>query len=232
MSNSLYVGAYWSARAEPVDACTARATRCLAGLSASDSLLQSWFLKASRRTASRAPIDPDVELAELLLRGRNHRENDNTPIEDLGYSLGLWNGDADDPTSLTIRCGVAKTIPGESNAVVLNLPPKSERCRHLYGPGGAASLLEVLVESWEPDWATVTSNASREALGSRGGAVLGWFTYLSARRGHVPALPTPFRAQTNASGTIVTTNSETPPDPALLEQLEQLLGAQLMRPSG
>jgi hypothetical protein len=53
------------------------------------------------------------------------------------------------------------------------------------------TLVHAIVDAFEPDWAVVTSHALREKApkGEPGDVLVGWLTYLSGRRGELPALP-------------------------------------------
>jgi hypothetical protein len=235
VSESLYVAAYWPARAESIEACAARVGRCLRGLSSLDVLLASWFLKGKRRSAANVPFDIDIDVSSVfdaLLRGRNRRDTDRSVIDDLGFRLGVWNGDDDDPVGLAIKCGMSNATPGLSNAVVLDLPLRSPRGANLYSRAVVAAAIEILVEAWDPDWATVTSNSLREAQAVTGGRpVVGCLTYLSAGRGDVPPLPAPFVVErVAAAGSLISVDEDfAVVEPGLLSKLSAMLGASLLR---
>jgi hypothetical protein len=121
----------------------------------------------------------------LLRAGENRRDVDSSPISELGFSTGLWNGDFDRPVGLSNKCGAwSSAVP---NSFVLNLPPALGTTTGLYEPETARGMLEAVVDAWEPKWATWTSHSLREAQGAQIGVpVLGWATYLSSRMG-IPA---------------------------------------------
>ena len=233
VSESLYVGAYWPARAESAGACAARAVVAFERLAAVDELLRSWSLKGARRAAARLPFDAHVEsVLQALTAGRNRRDDDGSVIDALGFSLGVWNGDGADPVGLSIRCGISAAIPGLSNAVVLTLPANSARSAGLYSRQGTGRLIGALVEAWEPDWATMTSNSLREAQAVTGGRpVLGYLTYVSAGRGEVRPLPAPFGVEHLAAGSIVSVDNSAAVEPAMMARLSAMLGSNLLRPS-
>ena len=226
----LYIAAYWSARSEDVEQCALRTERCLAALAAVDPLLTLWFSKRAARSRARVPVVPDAEaLRADLLAGRNRRDDDRSVLSDLGFRLGFWNGDDDDPVSLSIKCGLSNGAPGLSNAVVLDLPPPSPRCANLYTLDAVSAQLQSLVDAWSADWAVVTSNSLRAAQGCGGGSpVLGWVSYLSARRGVVPQLPAPFSRLPLWGGSVIMTGSSVPPDAESVLRLRELLGPHLL----
>jgi hypothetical protein len=234
MSERFYAGAYWPARAETAEACAARAATCLAKLGEVDPLLATWFHKGGSPKLAQRPFPTDTEsLVGELLRGRNRRDSDRSVIVELGFRISAWNGNDKDPAAISIGCGKSRQVPGVSNAVVINLPPPSERSAEIYSREGAMAVLLALVESWDPDWATVASDSLRDLRAAPAGSpVLGWLTYLSRRRGTVPAgLPAPFDATpVGTSGSIVSVSEEPPPpDSQLILALERHLGPKLLR---
>ncbi len=230
LSESLYVGAYWPARVESAEACAARAVVGFERLASVDELLRSWRLKGARRSAALLPFDTRVEsVLQALTAGRNRRDDAGSVIDALGYSLGVWNGDGADPVGLSIRCGISATTPGLSNSVVVTLPAKSARSAGLYNRQGAALIVAALVEAWEPDWATVTSNSLREAQAVVSGRpVLGLLTYVSAGRGEMPPVPAPFSVEQVAAGSLISVDDDfAAVDPAVVSRLAATLGPNL-----
>jgi len=194
MSATFYVGAYWGARREDVEPCARRLQDFLERLSDIDSQFATWFRTGrSRRDALRRRVDPTREgLTELLLAGR-HRRDTGSVMEDLGYSIGMWNGREPD-AGLSVHCGGYTAVAGILNSCVVELPPMSAESEALYEVGVARSLMAAVVECWEPDWATWTSHELRESLPFQTGEVIvGWMTYLSSsllsRESRLPALP-------------------------------------------
>lgn len=119
------------------------------------------------------------ELEELLLAGQNRRDMDRVPIPELGFSAGLWNGDFERGVGLSVNCGVwSRVVP---NSFVLKLPKVGEAVE-LYTAQTAMAVFRVVVDAWEPEWATWSSAALRELQGAEPPAkVMGWATYLSSR---------------------------------------------------
>jgi hypothetical protein len=228
VNDSFYIGAYWPTRPEPLEMCTSRAERFISELADVDALLAPWFLKGARRSPASAALVTDRESLSLALAsGSNRRDADGSVIDELGFSLSVWNGDEADPVSLSIRCGIS--APGMSNSVVVNLPPPSERSAKLYDRATASAVLMILVEAWDPDWATMTSNSLREAQGAGAGRpVLGWLTYLSANRGRPPALSAPFSVEPVEKGAIVVADRIEDADARLLATLTEALGPDLL----
>ena len=175
---SLYAGAYWGPRRETLDACAERADAFMEGLRSLDPALATWYkLGRSRRDALRHQvlIEHDV-LRKLLESGRNRRDFDRTVIEELGYSMFLWNGQ-EPSIGLHIGCGVSS--PYVTNVVVIDLPRSDEDLGKLASAETARNLMRLLVQCWDPEWSTLSSHDWREEQEVQAGeAVLGWMTYI------------------------------------------------------
>src|SRR4051812_37744269 len=89
-----YAGVYWGARREDVGECAGRAELFCHMLARGDATLGQWY--RAGRTARGSPGHPvhtedREELKELLLRGRSRTDLDKQIMEDLGFSLRVWN---------------------------------------------------------------------------------------------------------------------------------------------
>jgi hypothetical protein len=102
-----YLGLYWGARCEPVEVCAGRLASCLASLGRCSVSLGSWSTRAG-------DVDADADaLRELLLAGVNRRDAGASPIEELGFSVGLWNRDRQVPIGVSVTCGSwSRRCPG------------------------------------------------------------------------------------------------------------------------
>jgi hypothetical protein len=216
LSESTYAGGYWGPRAESVEECAARLTRFLDELEAAHPLLAMRYeLGHSPRSGAPSTLDATA----LLRGGRNRRDTDGTVIEELGYSVGLWNGDDSAGAGLSVGCGT--TSAWIVNAVVLSLPVDDDDGRPVPLPTEVnRRAFTSLVQCWAPDWATWTSDAARDAQPDDADAiVLGWLTYLSTAAGTVSSrkLPTGVTAEPFAAGTLLTIgDGSTPLDARLL----------------
>jgi hypothetical protein len=155
-----FVGAYWTAREETRIACAGRIAAFLRSL-AGKPLLSRWYLKGRSRTTAVTPLDLTVEGIAKKLR-QNHTDIPRRPIPDLGFSLGIWNGDDEASAGLMLKCGAYSTWVG--NSVVLSLPRQEP-------PNDAAALarfrelVEKIAAAFDPDVAVPTSSE----LNARGG---------------------------------------------------------------
>jgi hypothetical protein len=141
--------------------------------------------------------------------------------EELGFSLGLWNGDnTSDASRLSLTCGCAS--PWVSNACVVNLPEEGSAAQRLLQASVLAQVLKAMVLAWEPEYGVATSHSLREHLSesAEAGTFLGWVSYFSHRRGLVPPLPSPVQVEpVEDKGTLIILTPErfTASNPAHLE---------------
>jgi hypothetical protein len=177
---SFYLGAYWGNRRESALQCGERLARCVARLGGVDAVLGGWFRRARSKAAARTPVDLDPEsLGGLFAQGRDRRDVDGEVIEELGFSVGLWNR-ATPAVGLSATAGAYPSFPGVVNSFLLEFPPPEGEALRLYEPGAAQAIFDAVVEAWEPAWATWTSNSLRDAQDAAPREpVVGWLTYLA-----------------------------------------------------
>ena len=174
---SFYLGAYWGCRKESASECGQRLARCIAGLGAVDPVLGSWFLKGWSRKSAKTPVDASaVALGELFAKGRNRRDFGGEVIEELGFSVGMWNRAKPE---VGLSAGVGMYTPVVPNCFVLDFPAPDGDALRLFDPDAARAIFTIVVEAWEPAWATWTSRRLREAQDDAAQVpVVGWLTYL------------------------------------------------------
>lgn len=205
MSSAFYLGAYWGQRHESPEACGDRLAQCLTSLASHTDVVATWYLKANRKAeATQAPVSVDADALTALLRlGQNRRDTDGTPIIELGFSAALWNGDLEHAAGLMVQCGAWS--PVVSNRFVLDLPSDSDGVTELFLPETARDMLRAVINSWEPEWATWTSDALREVQKAAPGApVFGWMTYLSSREVSDADVPAGVEVEPFGAGVLVT----------------------------
>ncbi|MCA0145760.1 Imm52 family immunity protein [Blastococcus sp. LR1] len=183
MADAFYVGAYWGPREESVDDCAVRLSGQLSTLTGLDPLLQGWFKKGKSRKAALAnevDTSPD-SLRALLLAGRQRRDDDErSVIADLGFSVGLWNGQAIS-VALSVHCGSGAAVQGmTSNYLTIQLPPAQKDSASLYRRDVALGLMRSVVTSWAPAWSTWTNHRLRSAQNPQPHEVVaGWATFVA-----------------------------------------------------
>lgn len=190
MAVDLYIGAYWKARQESAHQCASRLSRLLVELARCDAVFASWCKKARKRrdaTQSQIGIDDVEALSDLLEAGRNRRDIDNRAIDDLGYRVGIWNGEATSKAvSLSVTCGAYSPNAQLGNSVVLDFP---EELGDLAKWDHTIQVLSAVAQAWEPDWAGVISRASRERRNFQPGVpFVDWMLYLSNQIYSVPEI--------------------------------------------
>jgi hypothetical protein len=163
VADTFCAGAYWPARSEPVEECADRLARFPGALGAAHTLLGTWFEMAKTRPAAlKQRIQPTPgPPKQLLVEGRVVNDVGRV-MDDLGFSAGIWNGDAIS-VGLTARCGITLQTRAFGNAVVLDLPAARADALGIYSPSTARQVMMALAECWGPVWATLTSDALRKA---------------------------------------------------------------------
>ena len=199
MQEMYSVRAYWKARKETALECARRAELFFHMLTRCDPALSQWY-RAGRgfpRELPGYPVHPGVkELEELFLRGRNRTDFGRKVIEDLGFSLHVWNAKKE-RTRLQFHCGDYVDSPRAAGNNCLLYPPTGGPVRErLLRAPVLAEVLTCMVTAWDPDYAVATSNEMRELVEKDVWEVeVGWLTYLSRRLGTVPPLPAPVRIE-------------------------------------
>jgi hypothetical protein len=209
--NRYFLGAYWSARPESIEQCTDRLLKFFAAIAPCDPSLAQWFkLGRSRRQALQHPVDVTERavLMHLLDRGRHWTDFDKRLIDDLGFSLALWNG-ADTSTSvqLTLLCGSYSDTT--LNNVILRLP---QVLGGLSVAGRMRGVLAAAATAWEPDWAGIVSD---EVLGKgrfdAGEPFVDWMLYICRKWPPVvPDFKAPASVEWLDSGALITVQDEPP----------------------
>lgn len=199
---SYFAGAYWGPRKEGANSCAERAHAFLDALAGISELFGGWRpLGRSRERALRAKpllIDSLDELSKLFVLGSNRKDIGGEVIDDLGFRLSVWNGGKEMlAASLTMKCGLYSTVPGLSNAVVLNLPQQFD----IASEDKVRDLLQAFTEAWEPDWAIVTSQSARDRQADHG-PYLDRAVYLSSTMPSPSGLPASTTKHALPAGTL------------------------------
>ena len=230
MIETYYIGAYWGARKEDAEACARRTAACVQLLAPVDPLFASWF-KGSRslKQSLQRPLELELSSLQQYIQREIMRDSRRKPMEQLGFSVGLWNGrQGGNHAWLSIACGGYSEVTG--NRCVLDAPdegPGSERV--LTAPFQVAAL-RAIATAWDPDWGAAISNVHRDIIEKKSPDVwVGWVTYLSRRLGRVPPLPAPVRIEpVEDKGALVILTPErftasNPEHVALAERVRELL---------
>jgi Immunity protein 52 len=208
MLETYYAGVYWLNRHETSKDCARRAETYFCLLASLDPTWAHWFGKADTlEEALKLRIDPVATTFEALLAQKEYQ----LPID--GYSLGLWNGEQHPgATSTDFTCGCSsRFVP---NVCVLEppTPARSPQGERIVVASTMTQVLRAMAIAWEPDRGVAMSHSHREMLRKDGKlppVLVGWVTYLSRRRGHVPPLPAPVRVEPVENlGTLITLTPE------------------------
>jgi len=171
----MFIGAYWDARKETLDESAERIKSALKALANVDKRFSEWYLKGrTRNSSSDRAITADMHSVAALLR-TNNRDDDGSAIEELGFSVGLWNGDDFFPCSFSATCGAYSNY--FKNSVVLEFPTDCDVLSEL-SEGAIRNALIGIVNAFDPEVAVLTSNDFIDRFG--GGAPWdagGWLLY-------------------------------------------------------
>jgi len=207
---TFYLGAYWGDREEDLDSCAVRLTNFLKGLRDCDEIFHRWFKTGWSRKealANEMPVEFD-KLRELLDKEGKHRTDIGSRVmEDLGFSVCLWNGR--DPNNgavgLSVSCGSYAGHPGIMNSCVINLPNEGSVVERVISSVVLEKMLCITARCWEPNCGLVTGDTLRDMFEvAERTPYYAWVFFLSKRRGEVPKLPEPSRKKVlDGLGTIV-----------------------------
>jgi len=201
-----YVGAYWGPRKEDAEACAARLQRCLDGLASTSELLASWYLRGMS-SAAREPVGREHEaLVTLISTGRHRADGSKKLMDDLGFTIGAWNGNKELPAAWDTLCGGYADVAGIMNSFVLDLPARDQDMPStlLYDPQASRAILRTIIDAWDPDWAVFTSHTLRNLRDRPPRAPhVGWLTYLSSPRAVPPDAAKIASVETQDTGTIL-----------------------------
>ncbi|HEX5747204.1 MAG TPA: immunity 52 family protein [Archangium sp.] len=227
MRETYYAGIYWGGRKDSAEECARRAEAFFHLLSRCDPIYTRWFEKAdSRKKALQLQFEPTADTFLRFFKRKTYQEGRD------GFVLGFWTGHEEGHGGqVTLCCGSAAEFV--SNSCFLYLPKEEPEKERVLQADVLAGVLRAMVLAWEPDWGVVTSGAFRDSLSQQGiaGTFVGWWTYVSSRRGGLPPLPEPVRVQpVEDRGTLVLLTPErltasNPEHLALGRRVQEVLSA-------
>ena len=194
MKEDFYVGAYWGPRRETSLECARRADLFFQLLVRCDPSFEQWYRRGLNvpRGLPGVPLRVEIpELEQLLLQGRNRDDANRDVIEDLGFSMRVWNGKTV-RTGIELLCGVY--TPALPNLCLLYPPKEGPSRERIWSAPVLSEVLTSIATAWDPDYAMASSSDMVDLIEKQPGEVrVGWLTYLSRRLGTVPPLPAPVR---------------------------------------
>lgn len=204
-SDACYVAGYWGDREEAVGACARKFTDFLTAITRKDEILGQWYRKGrSRADATRNIVDLSVDsMTALLLANRNGQGEGALVASRLGFSAAFWNGREATPASVSVTCG-ATLSPGVMNHFLLEFGPNADgSAPDTCNSPHARQILGLLVDIWDPNWATWSNHTVREAQNSAARQpIVGWITYLDGSR-HIPDLSDLAEVSAYKSGSLI-----------------------------
>ncbi|SKQ14397.1 Imm52 family immunity protein [Mycobacteroides abscessus] len=225
------ISAFWGPRAQSVDESAEVISVFLGNLAVVDTSLNNWRERASVKTeaARQSLINDPSRISDLLSSGQNRRDDNGNVIAELGYSIGLWNGDA----SVSIHIGAASEwVP---NSVSITLPDPAVRVDP-YKYESARNILTLIINTFHPDRAVWTNSVltkrqtEPDSFTDDGGYILGqlvghpagWGTFLADGSSIVfeqDLLPQSAKVERVNSGVLVIVGDE-PANPPLEDVLQ------------
>ena len=196
MQEDYYLGAYWGPRQETALECARRAELFFHMLARCDPAFTQWY-RAGRgfpRELPGWPVRPEVkELEALFLKGRNRTDVGKEVVEELGFSLMVWNAKKD---AIHVHLDCGGYSPWGGNSCLLRPLWPSTVWERLVRSPVLAEVLTRVVTAWDPDYAIVSSTEMVDLIKKRKWERrVGWLTYLSRRLGTLPPLPAPVRIE-------------------------------------
>lgn len=151
--------AYWRARKETLEDCVARVSVFLKQLATAGEEFTGWRERGrSKKDALNRKVigaEQSDDLKALLEKGRNRY--DIPPrgiIEELGYSLSLWNGRSSESESLSLRIHCGDYSNAVLNAVTLSPLLGFDHT----SKENVLKLSGYFIESWQPDFFILTGD--------------------------------------------------------------------------
>jgi hypothetical protein len=177
-----------------VEQCAEHVVHCLRDLGKSDIAFSRWFQAGrSRKKALEREVQITHEtVKELLFRGRSKRDIGGDVMEELGFSMRLWNGGEDcQSVGFSVTCGGYARNPNVWNSCVINLPSEGHPSERLLKVEVLLRLMRAVIESFDPHWATVMPDSLlRTVQFVPNIPVPGWLFYFAnsvSRQPHLPA---------------------------------------------
>jgi hypothetical protein len=176
MEDSFFIGAYWGPRSVPLIEIVTNTIKTLKKLGELDEQFLDWYeLGMRRKQALTNKVIQDTEgITKLYSKSLGEFETKSDSLTDNGFVLGLWTGHREEESSrITFTVGLnSKRV---SNCCVLKLPFEGKAKDRLVTLTKARSIVELLVDIWDPDFAIFTSHNLVSKLS--GSVDIGWITY-------------------------------------------------------
>jgi hypothetical protein len=176
MEDSFFIGAYWGPRSVPLIEIVTNTIKTLKKLAECDEQFLDWYeLGMSRKQALKHKVIQDIEsITKLYFKSLREFETNANSLTDNGFVMGFWTGHREEESSrITFTVGLnSKRV---SNSCVLKLPFEGKAKDRLVTLTKARSIVELLVDIWDPDYAIFTSHNLVNKLS--GITDIGWITY-------------------------------------------------------
>lgn len=144
----MFVGVYWSERRETRDEAAARVYGFIESIAGMHSWLSTWFKKGRlKKEALTRQILGLGDIRDALTV--NRRDIGGGVLSDLGFSLGLWNGN-----NVALSITIGSVSPFVRNSVVLSIEGRGNAPTR----GEWGELLRSAISAFDPEYGVVTSS--------------------------------------------------------------------------
>jgi hypothetical protein len=152
-----------------------------------DSHFLKYYTGISRKVAFPHKVLLDEEsINSLCLTGIKEGELSGDGIAENGYMFGVSTGQREEESSrISFVVGAAFHATGVSNSCVISIPSQGYAGARLLQPEKSQRMLRMLVKTWNPDYAVLTSTELRDTLNLRN--EVGWITFRRKMR-RIPEL--------------------------------------------
>jgi hypothetical protein len=206
MIENYYAGVYWGARRETAAECARRTEVIFRELARCDPSFDRWHTHGKSGSSPRAVRTNGLQDLEDIFLCNKFRYRGEV-AEALGFMLKFWNKPTDG-TDIDLRCG--SYASHVVNMCAMNPPSENNSIERLFRAPVLKQILSCMIIAWEPDWGVARSHKVGALIPQdEEEPYVGWFTYLSRRRGTVPPLPAPVRIEpVENKGTLITLTPE------------------------
>jgi hypothetical protein len=147
---------YRNIRKRSLEDCVEDTRTLFAGLAALDGEMFRWKKRGWSKTKAMSHPLLDIEdreiLRGLLLKGVNHTDYPKEPIPELGYHIGLWNGNPKDEASANLSLSNGSYAKTATNAFVLQFP---DHGRLDADDALAQRMMQLAVDVLDAEWAVL-----------------------------------------------------------------------------
>lgn len=170
----MFIGVYWGPRKEGRNECAERICEFFIRLRQLHPVFMAWYSKGRSSKTIKQPLDLSKEQIGRILK-TNNRDSDDSAISELGFNIGVWNGEPERAVSFNATSGAYSDIV--NNYAVLEFDSNWDAAGVLT-QNRLRDVLETLVELFDPERGLVTNHDYfNEAGDGAPWTTRGWLVY-------------------------------------------------------